>query len=63
MIGLSRSGISVYVKVNTRRQPLVLHLRYFDLADRLEKIPGTEFDRPLRPYVDSNMRSLSLRVR
>ncbi len=60
VVGYARSGLSVYVKAHTVRQPLVLHPRYFDLADRLEAIPGVEFERPLRPYINSNMRSLPL---
>jgi len=60
VVGYGRAGVSVYLKENTRRHPLVIHPLYFDLADRLDAIPGVEFERPLRPYIDSNMRSLAV---
>lgn len=58
VVGLGRSGLTVYVKAQAQRQPLVLHPHFFDLADQLEAIAGVSFERPLKPYVNSNMRGL-----
>jgi len=59
VVGYGRAGLSVYLKADTERFPLVLHPRYFDLADQLAAIPGISFERPLKPYINSNMRSLA----
>lgn len=58
--GFGQAGTHVYLKLNTEKNALVLHPRFFDLADKLAEIPGTEFERPLRPYINSNMRNLAV---
>lgn len=54
---LRRGRISLYLKRETGRNPLVLHPLCLDFADELAAIPGVILDRPVRPYIHSNLRA------
>ena len=55
LLEMRHGDLTIYLKRETRKNSLVVEPKFQDLASKIEPL-GVTFDRPLRFYVNSNMR-------
>jgi hypothetical protein len=55
VILMRREHTAIYVKRENNRLPLIVHPRFFDLSPQISAL-GIALDRPIAPYINSNLR-------